>query len=261
MKALLVRLFLLCVILILGLFICSVLLAQEVAIYKDKSDAWIDSGQMAPAAQKALDAKGIKNNLVNAADLVTYMNANKTGIVIIATGLAPSEIFTNQAGKDPVRQWLIDGGVLIWTGDWPFYYWDVTANLSGAAGEIAVFGVTITSGTVSTMEPTVLGKKLIPSIKEHTANRPIILATLKNNKFNYESYADNGALADPIALQTSQMKGWFVNMHTWPVIAEETYDQLGKQMAEIIKNRFLVAPKTVEKAGKLTTSWGDLKTH
>lgn len=41
--------------------VCNSLIAQDVAIYNDKSPAWIDPAQMVPAAQKALDAK--KNNI------------------------------------------------------------------------------------------------------------------------------------------------------------------------------------------------------
>jgi hypothetical protein len=234
------------------------LLAQDVVIYNDKSPACIDPALMAPAAQKALDAKGIKSSVVKAADLVTYMNANKTGIVIMVTGIAPSEIFKNQGDKDLVRQWLIDGGIMFWTGDWPFYYFDAPANCPGTAGEVSVFGVTITASVASTnMIPTDLGKKLIPSIKEHTSQRPTLLKTLDSNKFIYESYADDGATyADPIAFQTPKMKGWFVKMHTWP--ENEPLDQVGKEMAELIKNKFLVS-KAVNKMGKLTTTWGDVK--
>jgi hypothetical protein len=238
--------------------VCNNLIAQDVAIYNDKSPACIDPAQMVPAAQKALDAKSIKNNVVNAADLVTYMNANKTGIVLMATGIAPSEIFKNQGNKDLVNQWLTGGGIMVWAGDWPFYYWDTPANCPAAAGETSVFGVVVTAGTVSAMTPTDLGKKLIPSIKEHTSQRPIMLKTLDTNKFNFESYADDGATyADPIAIQAPKMKGWFVNIHTWP--ENEAYDQVAKEIAELIKNRFLVAPKAVDKMGKLATTWGDVK--
>jgi hypothetical protein len=240
--------------------LCSNLIAQDVVIYNDKSPAWIDPAQMVPAAQKALDALNVKNDVVNAADLVTYMNANQTGIVIIATGIAPGEIFKNQGDKDLVHKWLFDGGVMLWTGDWPFYYWDVPGNCPGSAGETSVFGVIVTASVASTkMKPTDIGKKLIPSIKEGTSQRPIMLTVLDSSKFNYESYADDGGTyADPIALQAPKMKGWFVNMHTWPEGAT-TLDQVGKDMAEVIKNRFLVTLKAVDKMSKLTTTWGDLK--
>ncbi len=237
------------------------LLALEVAIYNDKQPAWIDPVQMTLSAEKALEAKGIPCKIVKAPDLVTYMNANKEGIVIMTTGIAPGEIFKNQGDKDLVVKWLTDGGIMFWTGDWPFYYWDAPANCPGAAGEASVFGVTFTQGLGppgQKMEPTDLGKKLIPSIKTHPSSRPVSLATLMNNKFDYESYADNGNFADPIALRTSKMKGWFVNMHTWP--EDETLDQVAKEMAELIKNRFMVM-KAVDMKGKLVITWGTIKSN
>lgn len=151
----------------IGLFICISLWAQEVAIYFDpaKGEAWINQANMATAVETELKAKNIKCNIVNAKALVEYMEANKEGIVIITSGLAPGEIFQNRGDKDLVHKWLFDGGVMFWTGDWPFYYWDTPANVPAAAGEVSVFGVTVTQSAVSQMmKPTDIGKELIPSI-------------------------------------------------------------------------------------------------
>lgn len=246
---------------LLFILACVNIFSLEVAIYNDKQSAWIDPAQMTVAAEKAFEAKNIPCKVVKAPDLVTYMNANKEGIVIMTTGIAPGDIFKNQGDKDLVVKWLTDGGIMFWTGDWPFYYWDAPANCPGAAGEASVFGVTFTQGLGppgQKMEPTDLGKKLIPSIKTHPSSRPVSLAVLMNNKFDYESYADNGSFADPIALRTSKMKGWFVNMHTWP--EDETYDQVAKEMAELINNRFMVM-KAVYMNDKLVITWGDIKSN
>ena len=146
---------------------------------------------------------------------------------------------------------------MFWTGDWPFYYWDDVANCPAAAGEVSVFGVTVTQSADGTfMEPTDTGKELIPSIVEHLSSRPVSLATLENNRFEYESYADNGSLADPIAFQAPKMEGWFVNMHTWPDGA--ALDQAALEMAELLKNKFLV-DRAVESMGKLATTWGRIR--
>jgi len=233
-------------------------IAQDVAVYKDKEPAWIDPAQMVAAIEPAFQAKGIDYKVVKAPELVTYMKANKTGIVIMTTGIAPSDIFKNQGDKDLVNTWLKDGGVMFWTGDWPFYYFDAPANCPAAAGEISVFGVTITAGPGSiNMIPTEVGEKLMPSLKEHTSQRPIMLGTLESNKFNYESYADDGkTYADPIALQTAKMTGWFVNFHTWP--ENEDLKTIAIQMGELIINRFLLS-KAVDSSGKLPVTWGDIK--
>jgi len=253
---------LLCFLLSISLFllICEVLLAQEVAVYNDKQPAWIDPAQMVASIDKIFPKKGVPYKIVKAPELEEYMKANKTGIVIMTTGIAPGEIFKNQGNKDLVHTWLFDGGIMFWTGDWPFYYWDAPANCPGSAGEVSVFGNVITVSVASVkLEPTDIGKKLIPSIKAHTANRPISLTTLKNNNYEYESYAEDGVNADPISLRAPKMKGWFVNIHTWP--ENETYDDIATQMAELLKNKFLTAKIAVSPIGRLTSTWGNIKTN
>jgi hypothetical protein len=189
--------------------------------------------------------------------LVAYMNANAEGIVIMTSGIAPGEIFKSQGDKDLVHKWLFDGGTLFWTGDWPFYYWDVPANCPGAAGEASVFGVTVTQGADNTLvKPTALGKELIPSIEEHLSCRPVSIAILESNDFAYESYADNGDLADPIALQAEDMKGWFVNTYTWP--DDESYEDIALRVSELLENRFLI-DLPVENKDKLSATWGEIK--
>ena len=262
MRELVKRSVLMCLILILVLLTCNCLLAQGVAIYYDpsKGTAWIDPAQMAPAVEKELGAKGIQCQIVNAEELVVYMNANKEGFVIMTTGMAPGEIFQNKGDQDLVNEWLTDGGVMFWTGDWPFYYWDNANNCPGGSGEVSVFGVTVTisSGPPGqAMEPTNLGMELIPSIVEHLSSRPVSLATLDSRDFEYESYADNGSNADPIAFQSPDMEGWFVNIHTWP--EEVSLNQVALEMAELLENRFMVEQKAVESVGKLSTTWGGIK--
>ena len=212
---------------------------------------------MAPAVEAALAAENIEGKIANAQELVTYMEANAEGIVIMTTGIAPGEIFQNKGDQDLVHTWLFDGGVMLWTGDWPFYYWDVPANCPAAAGEVSVFGVTVTQSADGTaMVPTDIGMELIPSIEEHLSSRPVSLAILESNKFEYESYADNGSLADPIAFQAPKMEGWFVNIHTWPDAG--ALEQAALEMAELLQNRFLVG-KAVESRDKLSTTWGNIR--
>lgn len=242
--------------------ICSNLLALEVAVYYDasKGNAWINPAQFTPAIEAEFKAKGIPYQVVSAKELEAYMKANKQGIAIMTMGIAPGEIFKNQGEKDLVRTWLFDGGVMFWSGDWPFYYWDAPANCPAGAGEVSVFGVTFTQGAGppgAAMTPTDIGKKMIPSMKDHPSSRPVSLAILNNNKFEFESYADDKSRADPIALRAPKMNGWFVNFYTWPENVE--LKQVSKEMAELLENRFMTAKKAVDISGKLTNTWGKIK--
>ncbi len=244
-----------------GFLICSSLLAQEVAVYYDaaKGSAWIDPAGYVRAIEPAFKEAGVAYKIVTAKELEAYMNANKEGIAIITMGIAPGEIFKNQGEKDLARTWLFDGGIMFWSGDWPFYYWDVPANCPAAAGEVSVFGVSVTQGAGppgASMEPTDLGKKLIPSMKEHPSSRPVSLGILNSSKFEFESYADNKSQADPIAFRAPKMLGWFVNFYTWP--EGVGLDQISKQMAELLQNRFTIT-KAVDRMGKLAVMWGSIK--
>ena len=108
------------------------------------------------------------------------------------------------------------------------------------------------------MTPTDFGKELIPSMEEHPSSRPVSLAVLENNKFEYESYADDGSFADPIALHTDKMEGWFVNFYTWP--EDVSYPQIGLEMAELIENRFVdLVKQAVDRTGKMATTWGAIR--
>ena len=121
------------------------------------------------------------------------------------------------------------------------------------------FGATITNGTVSQVSPTDLGKELIPSLKKWSSNRASGLAVLKGNDFEYESYADDGVNADPIAYRTKDMEGWFINFHTSCCgTAIPPNDQIATEYAELISNRFATA-KAVDPSGKISVVWGRLK--
>ena len=245
----------------IGLLLCINLHAavEEISIYYDpaKGNAWIDPVRMAPAVEDALTDKKMPCSIMDTTALVDYMNANAEGIVIMTSGIAPGEIFKSQGDKDLVHKWLFDGGIMFWSGDWPFYYWDVPANCPGGGGEASVFGVTVTQGADGTVvKPTALGKELIPSIEEHISCRPVSIAILESNDFVYESYADNGNLADPIALQAEDMKGWFVNTYTWP--DDESYEDIALRISELLENRFFI-DLPVENKDKLAATWGEIK--
>ena len=85
---------------------------------------------------------------------------------------------------------------------------------------------------------------------------------MEANGFEYESYANDGVNADPIAYRTEDMKGWFINFHTSCCgTAVPPNDQMAKEYAELIKNRFIeeVRGESVDAMGKVSVVWGRLK--
>jgi hypothetical protein len=208
-----------------------------------------------------LEKKEIDAEIVDSVGLAEYLEANPSGIFLISQGIFPGTIFANKGKQDPVYDWLREGGIGGFVGDYPFYYWDAVANVAAGGGQQKIFGVTVTNGTVTQVTPTDLGKQYIPSLKKWATNRPAGLAVLDQNGFEYESYADDGVNADPIAYRTKDMKGWFINFHTSCCgTAVPANQQMAVEYAELISARFLPEVQAVDPVGKASVTWGKLKT-
>lgn len=249
-----------CLLLVNGAF------CQDVAIFYDANLPVLginDGPGFANLLVDELKKKNITAEIFDSEGLADYMKANPTGIMLVCQGIFPGTIFANKGKDDLVYSWLRGGGIGGFVGDYPFYYWDNTNNVAADGGQQKIFGVTVTNGTVSNVEPTELGMKYIPSLqKEWTTNRPVGIAVLQNNGFEYESYADDKTNADPIAYRTKDMKGWFINFHTSCCgTACPTNPQMAKEYAELISNRFIDKEKlkAVEPLDKLSMTWGQLK--
>ena len=250
----------------LCLLLSNNILAQDVVILFDASLTTLGVSNAAGFADllvKELGKKNLKAEIVNSEGLAEYMEANPEGIMLVCQGIVPSTIFENKGKDDLIYSWLREGGIGGFVGDYPFYYWDNTSNVAAGGGQQNVFGVQVTNSNTAQVEPTELGMEYIPSLqKEWTTNRPASLSVLEANGFEYESYADDGNNADPIAYRTKDMKGWFINFHTSCCgTAVPANEQMAKEYAELISNRFATAEQLepVDPAGKLTAVWGQLK--
>ena len=75
-----------------------------------------------------------------------------------------------------------------------------------------------------------------------------------------EVYAEAGNSADPILFAAPDMKGYFVHFHmeTLGNKPDDYLAQVGLEIGELITNRFGEL-LDVEPQGKLTTTWGNLK--
>jgi hypothetical protein len=236
--------------------------AQDVAICYDAGLPTLGLNDAAGFAQMLVDELGSHNvsaEIVDAPGLADYMAANPEGIMLVCQGIMPGTIFQAEGEDDPIYSWLREGGIGGFVGDYPFYYWDAVANAPGGAGQVSVFGVTATNGTQSSVTPTALGAELIPSLDDWVSNRPAGLGVLQANDFEFESYADDGSNADPIAYRTEDMKGWFINFHTSCCgTAAPPIEQMAIEYGELISNRFAV-DLPVRPAGKVSVAWGQLK--
>ena len=241
--------------------------AQNVAIFYDATVQTLgvpNAQEFANLLVEELENKKVTAEIVDSDGLAEWMKNNQKGAYLVTQGCTPGTIFKNQGKKDLVYTWLREGGIGGFAGDYAFYYyWDKGARITaGGGGQQSVFGATVTNGTVSQVKPTELGKKYIPSLKKWQSNRAAGIAVMEANGFEYESYADDGNNAVPVAYRTEDMKGWFINFHTSCCgTAVPPNDQMAKEYAELIKNRFIeeIRGKSVDSTGKLSVTWGRLK--
>lgn len=203
--------------------------------------------------------------------LLTYMEQNPKGIVVMNSFEAPSTIF----GKDDdsfVEKWLENGGIMIWESYYPFRmrgHARVPKDSFGNVFDVDVDFQKILAPKLET-KPTDSGKRFMPSLKSYETYIPVDIAILDQLGFKYEVYGavgENDEYADPIMFRSPGMKGWFMYHHmnlytdfvdwTKSVMKEGMAEQIGTVIAEFIVNRFLFF--AVDPVGKLATTWGMAK--
>lgn len=239
----------------------DVAVVYDVAIENGNGLGIVNAKQLADLIVEKLTEENITAEIVDSDGIVEYMDANPKGIFVLTQGNTPGTIFQNKGKDDLIYSWLREGGIGGFIGDYPFYYyWEKGGRITAAgAGQQSVFGATITNASVAQVTPTDLGKEYIPSLEKWTSNRPAGLGVLTQNDFEFESYADDGTNADPIAYRAPDMKGWFINFHTSCCgTAIPANEQVATEYVELISNRFAV-DLPVEPTGKVSMVWGQLK--
>ena len=260
------------------LLYCSVTTwaASEVFLYYDEdygfnADGWGDwnsTQKIEDAFMAELDEAKIASVVGDADAFVAYMEENPEG-VIVSPIVVPEIVYTIGMPDDsPIENFLYGGGVLIYSGDTPFY----TVGKKGAPGQKIVpgnqgvmdvlnFTAQYITTTAAAVKPTPEGEKMIPSLEPFNPSRPAQLKVLEaENCDPIEVYAEAGGSADPVLFASPDMKGYFVHFHMEALAGKpaDYLEQVGLEIGELITNRFgeLLA---VEPQGKLTTTWGKLK--
>ena len=250
--------------------------APEVFLYYDEDygfnpDGWGDwksTQKIEDAVIAELDAAKIASVVGDADAFVAYMEENPEG-VIVSPIVVPEIVYTIGMKDDsPIENFLYGGGVLIYSGDTPFY----AVGKKGAPGQKIVpgnqgvmdvlnFGAQYITTAGAAVKPTAEGEKLIPSLKPFNPTRPAQLKVLEaENCDPIEVYAEGNGLADPVLFASPDMKGYFVHFHMEALAGkpDDYLAQVGLEIGELISNRFSER-LSVEPQGKLTTTWGKLK--
>ena len=260
------------------LLYCSVTTwaASEVFLYYDEdygfnADGWGDwnsTEKIEDAVMAELDEAKIASVVGDADAFLAYMEENPEGVVVSPI-IVPEIVYTIGMPDDsPIENFLYGGGVLIYSGDTPFY----AVGKKGAPGQKIVpgnqgvmdvlnFTAQYITTTAAAVKPTPEGEKMIPSLEPFNPSRPAQLKVLEaENCDPIEVYAEAGGSADPVLFASPDMKGYFVHFHMEALAGKpaDYLEQVGLEIGELITNRFgeLLA---VEPQGKLTTTWGKLK--
>jgi len=83
---------------------------------------------------------------VDADELANYLSGGVKAIVVFLSGILPDTVYKPSTGNYLIRDWLRNGGVLLWSGDWIGYYYgksDGTKVKIGGTGDDKVFGVNV----------------------------------------------------------------------------------------------------------------------
>ena len=230
---------------------------------------WKSTKKIEDAVIAELDAAKIASVVGNADEFLAYMEDNPEG-VIVSPIVVPEIVYTIGMKDDsPMENFLFGGGVLIYSGDTPFY----AVGKKDAPGQKIVpgnqgvmdvlnFTAQYITTTAAAVKPTDEGKKLIPSLEPFNPNRPGLINVLEAEKCDpIEVYAEAGNSADPSPLCRTRHERLISSISTWKHSAINLTDylaQVGLEIGELITNRFGEL-LDVEPQGKLTTMWGNIK--
>jgi len=127
----------------------------------------------------ALTDAGFKASVIDAREWLRLCNERRR-CVVVDIGQFPSHVlYEGQDDGSPIEGWLNAGGILVYSGDWPFFWYagsDGRIHGEGAMdrGDDDIFGADLVrDGFVDmTVEPTEAGKKWLPSLRAGGTLRP-----------------------------------------------------------------------------------------
>lgn len=205
---------------------------------------------------------------------IEHTDNGQQDVIILACGTAPSALY-EFPNKDPdgsnVENFVEAGNIVINVADWIFYMsyeGGVRSPNNGPDGAANVFDIPGLSfgARVGGMEPTDLGKDVIPSMEAFNSDRPWHVEQFDGSDWDLVIFAEaDKSNADP-AVAISKEPGpdgtgmiaamWQAALPEWP----GNSDIRGIGVAEFINNWLIDnAEFDVEAKNKLATTWGSIK--
>lgn len=196
----------------------------RVLIYNDSfyPTAWITPSQskrLAGLLYSKLNVTGINATFVSATDLPSELSKNPDAWLIITSGLIPETVFNSSDLEESlIEKWYDNGGNIIWTADWPFYYsgrFGGGSTYIGQNGERAFFDISnnMVKATSRTVSETTYGSGIHGDIS-FTSLRPFSQKELEKNNFTPLAYASHETRSDnyldPVRILSSDRDGQFM---------------------------------------------------
>ena len=228
---------------------------REAQVIVDKVKAKVKSIETFPIANQ--------NNL---ADWVEKHTGDKQIDMLLLSGQFPASIYPAGNGKADgsiAEKFLEDGNLIANTGDYMFYV--VNGAGSNAAGGLQnmmdIPGITMWDDNTA-VKVTADGKKYLPTLNDFQTDRPFHLNELTGDWETEIIFAGNSGedstRADPVVVHNTDDDGRLAIFYQ---TAGQDGDPRGNVISEFILNWLptIVGAEAVNPSGKLTTTWGAIK--
>ncbi len=197
-------------------------------------------------------------------------------VLILSCGTMPSGLYPFPNAKPDgsvIEEFIDDGNIVINIADWfgyMSYEKGVRSAENGGAGAQNIFDAPINfNSRNNAMKVNDNGEKYLPTLAEvgaFTTDRPWHLETLAGTPWEVTTFAEAGANdADPAVAKHSETGGIIACLiqKAWPNPAAAD-DFRGELVVEFVQNYLAgegLLTLSVDPTGKMSTSWGVLKTQ
>ncbi len=205
------------------------------------------------ALAKALTEAGFTAKVIDAKEWLRLCD-DRSRCVVVEIGQFPSHVlFAGQEGS-PIAEWLKAGGILVYTGDWPFFWYvggdgKTLGEGANSFGDDKIFGADLVrEGFIDIgVEPTEAGKKWLPSLRPGGTVRPFDADAVAQACPWYEFYSlgkrtqADGTVqtaADALCFRVPKGDGFFAAFHLRRGSHTDTnqiiYEFLTKRLAGVL---------------------------
>jgi len=184
--------------------------------------------------------------------------------MLILCGQYPDTIYTpgnSQADDSLGELFLDDGNIILNTGDYMFYV--VSGAGTNAAGGLQtmmdIADITMWDDNTA-VKVTAEGSKLCPTLVDFETDRPFHLDQLGDDWEAEVILAQNdaGTRADPVVVKNKSTDGRLIIFYQ---TAGQDDDPRGETISEFLNSWYPTVTTAVESAGKIASTWSEIKSR